>query len=71
MSHRLTAAAAAGGFAADRRAGRRYRSIAAGAVLQAPALSSKCGQRHVESRGTRLNTDLINSQLLCKDMDDG
>ena len=27
----------------------RYQSIAAGAVLQEMALSSKCGQRHVES----------------------
>jgi len=33
---------AGGGFTAERSAGRRYRSIAAGAV-QAPALSSKCG----------------------------
>jgi len=30
-----------GGFAAERPAGRRYRSIAAGAVLQASALTSK------------------------------
>ena len=37
----LTPATAAGGFAAERRAGRRYRSIAAGAMLQAPALKCK------------------------------
>ena len=30
-----------GGFAAERPAGRRYRSIAAGAVLQASSLTSK------------------------------
>ena len=29
---------------------RRYRSTTAGAVQQAPALSSKCGQCHVDSR---------------------
>ena len=29
-------------------------------VLQVPALSSKCGQRHVDSRCRRLNTDLFN-----------
>jgi len=44
----LTATAVAGGFAAEHPVGRKYRSIAvggraAGAVLQAPALSSKCG----------------------------
>jgi len=33
----------------------------AGAVLQAPALSSKCGQRHVESRRRRLNTDFCST----------
>jgi len=31
------------GFAGERHTGRRYRSIVAGAVLQAAALSSKCG----------------------------
>jgi len=49
LSHRSTAAAACGGFAAERPAGSRYRSIAtdmrctsrvARAVLQAPARSS-------------------------------
>jgi len=28
-------------------------------VLQAPAVSSKCGQRHVESRQRRFNTDTV------------
>ena len=37
-----------GGFAAC--AGRRYRSIAAGAERRSTALSSKCGQYHVDSR---------------------
>jgi len=63
LSRRSTAAAACGGFAAERRAGRRYRSTAAGAVQQAPALSSKCGQPHVGSRLGRLNTDLLYSDL--------
>jgi len=31
---------------------------AAGAVLQALALGSKCGLRHVDSRQKRLNTDV-------------
>jgi len=61
LSHRSTDAAVAGGFAAERPAGMRYRSIAgAGAQQQrrrSTALSSKCGQCHVDSGGTRLNTD--------------
>jgi len=51
-----------GGFAAERHVGRRYRSTAAGAQQQrsrGTALSSKRGQCHVDSRGTRLNTDLL------------
>jgi len=32
---------------------------AVGAMKQAPALSSKCGQRHVDNRRRRLNTDLL------------
>ena len=59
---RSTIATSDGAFAAERPAGRRYRSTAAChcAVLQAPELSSKCGQRHVESRRRRrLNTDLF------------
>jgi len=59
LSHRSTAATAAGGFAAVRRAGVRYRSTAEGAMLQVPALSSKCGQHHVESRRRRHNTNLL------------
>jgi len=40
---------------------RRCRSTAAGAEyqLQAPALSSRCGQRYAESRGARLSTDSL------------
>jgi len=30
-----------------------------GAAYQLEARSGKCGQRRVESRGTRLNTDLL------------
>ena len=61
-----TAAAACGGFAAERPAGRTYRSTAAGAQQQlrrSTALSSKCGQCHVDSRGTRLNADLLQKFL--------
>jgi len=48
LSHRLTAATAGGGFAAEHPVGRRYRSIAAGALV-APCCtqrrrSSKCGK---------------------------
>jgi len=51
----LTAAAACGGFVAERRVSRRYRSTPAGAGAQqqrrrSTALSSKCGQCHVHSR---------------------
>ena len=63
-----TAAAVAGGFAVQRHAGRIYqwrapapRSNWRHAQQQqgrSKAQSSKCGQCHVDSRGTRLNTDL-------------
>ena len=52
LSHRSTVAAAAGGFAAERPA-------AAGDVQQVPALSGKCGQRHIDSQRRRLNTVVI------------
>ena len=54
LSSRSTAAAVASGFAAERRAdeisidSRRWRS---------------CGQYHIDSRGTRLNTDLLEFDL--------
>jgi len=52
LSHRSTAAlAAAGEFAVERPAGRRYRSTAAGAGAQ-----QQMPQRHVDSRRKRLNT---------------
>ena len=54
VSRLSTAATVAGGFAAERPAGGRYRSPTAFAVQQVPALSSTCGQRHVESRRRRL-----------------
>jgi len=71
LSHRSTAAAVCGGFAADRllhdapvagvpRCG--LRAAGAGTEQQqrcSTALSSKCGQCHVDSRGTRLNLDLF------------
>jgi len=58
LSHHSTATATCGGgFAAERRAGWRYRSTAASALQQrrhstgrSTALSSKCGQCHVDSR---------------------
>jgi len=51
-SRRSTAAAVCGGFAAERG---QQMSIDSDRNA-ASALSSKCGQRRVESRGTRLNT---------------
>ena len=60
LSHRSTAAAACGGFVAERPACRRYRSTAV------PALSSKRGQCHVDSRGTMLNTGLLHTQSQCR-----
>jgi len=53
-----------GRLAAQRPAVRRYRSITARrtcrrAVLRAPALSSKRGQRHADSPRRRLNTDVF------------
>jgi len=53
LSYQSNAAAACGGFAAERRTHKRYRSTAPGAQQQqrrSPALSSKCGQCHVDSR---------------------
>ena len=38
----------------------RQLRLAAGVMLQAPPLSSKCGQRHVDNRQRRLNIDLLN-----------
>ena len=58
-SIRLSVPSTAGGFAAECPARRRYRSIAAGAVLQAPALSIKCGWLLVERRRRRLVNLLI------------
>ena len=40
LSHRSAAATAADGFAAERQSGRRYRSMAAGALQQAPCSTS-------------------------------
>ena len=58
----------AGGFAAERPAGRRYRSTCACCRRaqqqrrRSTALSSKYGQCRVDSRGTRLNTDFFKRQ---------
>jgi len=59
------AAVACGGFATERHAGRRYRSTAVAQQQRrrSTAISSKCGQCHVDSRGTRLNTDLLKLQI--------
>jgi len=53
LSHRSTAAVACAGLAAERLAARRNRSLA-GASIQ-----RQRGQRHVDSRRRRLNTDLL------------
>ena len=50
-----------GWFAAERG---RLQQISIDSRYAAPALSSKCGQRHVESRGTRLNTDVLSTELV-------
>jgi len=61
LSRRSTAAAACGRFASERPTANSYRSVAAGAAYRwmsrasAPAPSSTCGQRHVESRGWRVS----------------
>jgi len=65
LSYRSTAIAACGGFAAERRADRRYR---AGAGVQqqrrrSTAFSSKCGQCRVDIGGSRLNTNLVLSEI--------
>jgi len=52
-SHHSTAAAAYSGFAAERSAGRKYQSTAAGAQQQlrcSTALSSKSGQCHCDNQ---------------------
>jgi len=45
LSHRSTAAAAVGGFAAERRRVPQICSYGIDQKMQAPAISSKCGQR--------------------------
>jgi len=49
----------------QRAAGLLLRTRRAGDIdrQQSTALSSKCGQCHVDSRGTRLNTDLFYIRL--------
>ena len=56
----------AGGFAAERPAGKRYRSIAGADAQQqqrrSTVLSSKCEQCHVDTRETRPNTNLLKKE---------
>jgi len=60
LSHRSTRATVAGWFAAECPADRIYRSAAAGAILQALALSSKLSSVMLTANeGGRLNTDLF------------
>ena len=49
LSHRSTAAAAVGGFAAERTVDRRYRQTAAGAVLRAPCSRRRRSATNVDS----------------------
>ena len=49
-----------GWFAAERG---RMQQISIDSRYAAPALSRKCGQRLVESGGTRLNTDVLNEGI--------
>ena len=56
-----------GGFAVKCSLGRRFQSIAAGAVLQAPALSIKCWLCHIKGQ-LRLNADLFQNCIVdCSD----
>jgi len=50
-----------GGFAAERPAGRRYRSITGAASLHGAQQQMRAC--HIDSRGTRLNTDLFERAL--------
>ena len=68
LFHLATAAEACCEFAAERPAGRIYHQSIAGTGAQqhrrrSTALSSKCRQCRVDSRETRLNTDLFTSRL--------
>ena len=58
LSHRSTAAAACGGFAAERLADRKYQSTAA-----ARRSAANAGRAMLTAELTRLNTDLLLSQL--------
>ena len=69
LSHRLTAAAVCCGFAAERSAGRTYRSTAVGAGVQqqqrrSTALSSKCTHCYFDSRVDESEHRLVLSGLL-------
>ena len=55
MSHRLTAAAACGVFAAEHRSGRRYRSTAAGATARRSAANAGSVVLTAEGRTTKLD----------------
>jgi len=64
LSHRSTAGAACGGFAAERPAGRTYRLIAGAAVISsnvavARRTAANAGSVVLTAELTRLNTDLF------------
>ena len=72
LSHRSTAGAACGWFAAERPANRRYPWTVAGALRRlsaganarqqrrrSTALGSKCGQRHVDSHRRKPHSGLL------------
>ena len=58
LSHRSTAAMATGGFAAERR---RLQQISIGSRR---SISSKFGQRRVESLWRRLETDVLRTEMV-------
>jgi len=71
LSHQSNEAAACGGFAAERRTGKRYRSTAPGARQhqrripgRSTALSSNAGNVMPTAKLTKLNTDGLVSILL-------
>jgi len=68
LSRRSTAGAACSRFATECPVDRRYQSLPGTGTQQqrhrSTVHSNKCGQCHVDSRGTRLNTDLFDTLFI-------
>jgi len=65
LSYRSTTGAACGGFAAERSAGRRYRTIAGAGAQQhgdaARRIAANAGSAMLTAELTRLNTDTLHA----------